>query len=152
MNDKDLFKRITDRIDSYRDAMIALQIGLCAIPAVGPENGGDGELLKANFLKKQLIKMGFKHFRHYDAQDERVTSKTRPNFVTTIDGRNKSKFVWIITHLDIVPPGEIKLWSHDPYSAYVKNGHLFGRGAEDNQQDMVASIFAAKAKIGRAHV
>ena len=145
MNDKDLFKRITDRIDSYRDAMIALQIGLCAIPAVGPENGGDGELLKANFLKKQLIKMGFKHFRHYDAQDERVTSKTRPNFVTTIDGRNKSKFVWIITHLDIVPPGEIKLWSHDPYSAYVKNGHLFGRGAEDNQQDMVASIFAARA-------
>jgi len=31
--------------------MIALQIDLSAIPAVGPENGGDGELLKANFLK-----------------------------------------------------------------------------------------------------
>lgn len=145
MIDKNLFRRITERIDSYRDAMIELQIGLCAIPAIGPENGGDGELIKADFLKNRLIEMGFKHFQHYNARDERVPSKTRPNFVTTIDGRNKSRLVWIITHLDIVPPGEIKLWSHDPYSAYVKNDHIFGRGVEDNQQDMVASIFAAKA-------
>ncbi|PKN70698.1 MAG: diaminopimelate aminotransferase [Deltaproteobacteria bacterium HGW-Deltaproteobacteria-12] len=145
MMNNNLFKRVTDRIDSYRDAMIELQIGLCAIPAIGPENGGDGELLKADFLKKRLIDLGFKNFQHYNAQDQRVTSGTRPNFVTIIEGQNKSRFVWIITHLDIVPPGEIKLWSHDPYSAYVKNGHLFGRGAEDNQQDMVASIFAAKA-------
>ena len=65
----------------------------------------------------------------------------------TIEGKNKNKFTWIITHLDIVPPGELRLWSHDPYSAYVKDGHIFGRGVEDNQQDMVASIFAAKAII-----
>ncbi|MEN6487532.1 MAG: hypothetical protein ABFD66_01410 [Smithella sp.] len=143
MIDKNLFQRIADRIDSYRDAMIELQIGLTAIPAVGPENGGDGELLKANYLKKRLIELGFTNFQHYDAQDERVSSKTRPNFFTTIDGRNKSSFTWIITHLDIFPPGELNLWSRDPYTAYIKDGHLIGRGVEDNQQDMVASIFAA---------
>ena len=27
----------------------------------------------------------------------------------------------------------------------MKDGRIFGRGIEDNQQDMVASIFAAKA-------
>ena len=144
---ENLFKRITERIDSYRQAMIDLQIGLCAIPAIGPENGGDGELLKADFLKKRLIDFGFKNFRQYDAPDNRVTAGIRPNFMTIIHGGNKSKFTWIITHLDIVPPGEIKLWSHDPYSAYVKNGRIFGRGTEDNQQDMVAAIFAAKAII-----
>src|SRR5271157_2742551 len=123
MFDKDIFQRITRRIDSYRDEMIELQIALSAISAVGPENGGDGELLKANFLKEQLRGMGFKNFRHYDALDKRVSSKKRPNFITTIEGKNKSRFIWLITHLDIVPPGEIKLWSHDPYKAYVKNGH-----------------------------
>jgi succinyl-diaminopimelate desuccinylase len=145
MFDKDTFQRIARRIDSYRDDMIELQIALSAISAVGPENGGDGELLKANFLKKRLLEMGFKNYRHFDAYDERVSSKTRPNLITTIEGKNKSRFIWLITHLDIVPPGEIKLWSHDPYKAYVKNGHIYGRGTEDNQQDMMASIFAAKA-------
>jgi succinyl-diaminopimelate desuccinylase len=147
MIDADKFKRITQRIDSYREAMIELQIALSATPAVGPENGGDGELLKANLLKDRLIQLGFKNFRHYDAKDKRVSSGIRPNFITTIEGKNKTRFIWIITHLDIVPPGELRLWSHDPYSAYVKDDHIFGRGVEDNQQDMVASIFAAKAII-----
>jgi len=147
MIDENIFKRISARIDSYRNEMIELQRGLCAIPAVGPDNGGDGEFLKANFLKEKLRELGFKNFKHYDAQDNRVKSGIRPNFITTIAGKNNSKCVWVITHLDIVPPGEIKLWSQDPYKAYVKNGYLFGRGVEDNQQDMVASIFAAKAFI-----
>jgi succinyl-diaminopimelate desuccinylase len=147
MIDENTFKKVAQRIDSYRDEMIELQIALCGHPAVGPENGGDGEFLKANFLKDRLLRLGFKNFRHYDAQDNRVSSGIRPNFVTTIEGKNKNRFVWIITHMDIVPPGELRLWSKDPYKAYVKDGHIIGRGVEDNQQDMVASIFAAKAMI-----
>ncbi len=147
MIDENLFRKAARRIDSYRDEMIALQIALSAHPAVGPENGGDGELLKANFLKDRLIQLGFKNFRHYDAKDSRVSSGIRPNFVTTLEGKNKDRFIWIITHMDIVPPGELRLWSQDPYKAYVKDGHIIGRGVEDNQQDMVASIFAAKAMM-----
>jgi len=147
MIDVEKFKKVSQRIDSYREAMIELQIALSAHPAEGPENGVDGELLKADFLKDRLAQMGFKNFRHYNAKDSRVSSGIRPNFVTTIEGENKNKFIWIITHMDIVPPGELRLWSHNPYEAYVKDGHVFGRGVEDNQQDMVASIFAAKAMI-----
>jgi succinyl-diaminopimelate desuccinylase len=147
MIDSDKFKRVSQRIDSYREAMIELQKALSAVPAVGPENGGEGELLKANLLEKCLQELGFKNFRHYDAQDKSVLSGIRPNFVTTITGKNKNRFIWILTHLDIVPPGEIKLWSSDPYKAYLKDGYIYGRGVEDNQQDMVASIFAAKALL-----
>lgn len=145
MINADKFKKITQRIDSYREAMVELQKALSAVPAVGPENGGEGELAKANLLQKCLQELGFKNFRHFDAEDKSVPSGIRPNFITTIEGKNKSAFVWIMTHLDIVPPGEIKLWSSDPYKVYVKDGHIYGRGVEDNQQDMVASIFAAKA-------
>lgn len=147
MIDEKIFKNISERIDSYREAMVELQTALSAHPAVGPENGGDGEWLKANFLKDRLTQMGFGNFRHYDAKDQRVSSGIRPNFVTTIEGKNKDRFIWIITHMDIVPPGELRLWSHDPYKVYVKDGHVYGRGVEDNQQDMVASIFAAKALL-----
>jgi succinyl-diaminopimelate desuccinylase len=50
-----------------------------------------------------------------------------------------------MTHLDIVPPGEAKLWSSDPYALVVRDGRLIGRGVEDNQQSLVASVFAAAA-------
>ena len=48
-----------------------------------------------------------------------------------------------MTHLDIVPPGELSLWHTDPYSVVEKDGRLYGRGVEDNQQGLVASVFAA---------
>ncbi|HDQ02972.1 MAG TPA: M20 family metallo-hydrolase [Deltaproteobacteria bacterium] len=142
-----LIKKIFKKIDSYRKAMIDLQIALTAAKAVGPENGGEGESHKAQVLKKYLKELGFTNFRHYDAPDKSVPAGFRPNFVTTIKGKNKNNFVWILTHLDVVPPGELKLWSRDPYQAYVQNGRIIGRGVEDNQQDMVASIFAVKAFI-----
>ncbi len=143
--DKELFSRICRRIDTYREDMIELQTLLTATPAVGPLNGGDGEMLKAQLLKERLIQMGFSDFRHYDAPDESVSSGWRPNFRAWLPGQNATRRLWIITHLDIVPPGELNLWSADPYKAHVKDNHIYGRGTEDNQQDMVASIFAAKA-------
>ncbi len=147
MIDETTFEKISRRIDTYRDDMIELQKALTAVPAVGPVNGGDGEMLKAQMLKKRLIAMGFTSFCHYDAPDDSVSMGLRPNFLTSLAGRNQSRKIWIITHLDIVPPGELSLWSSDPYMAYVKDNHIYGRGTEDNQQDMVASIFAAKAFI-----
>ena len=59
MIDENTFEKICRRIDTYRDDMIELQKALTAVPAVGPINGGDGEMLKAQLLKKCLIKMGF---------------------------------------------------------------------------------------------
>ncbi len=145
--DDQIFERISRRIDSYRNDMIDLQTALTATPAVGPLNGGDGEMLKAELLKKRLEQLGFTEFRHYNAPDETVSSGYRPNFYTQLQGQHPSKKIWIITHLDIVPPGELNLWSADPYKAYVRDGLIYGRGTEDNQQDMVASIFAARAFI-----
>jgi succinyl-diaminopimelate desuccinylase len=145
MMDEKIFEKISRRIDAYRDDMIDLQKALTAVPAVGPVNGGDGEMLKAQMLKKRLVEMGFTSFRHFDAPDETVSSGLRPNFLTSLKGNNETRRIWIITHLDIVPPGELNLWSADPYAAYVKDDCVYGRGTEDNQQDMVASIFAAKA-------
>ena len=52
MIDEEKFKRVSQRIDSYREAMIELQIALSGVSAVGPENGGDGELFKVRFIEK----------------------------------------------------------------------------------------------------
>jgi len=147
MTEQETFERIKRRIDSYKDEMVALQIALTAIPALAPENGGEGEEKKAHFLVQYLKEAGFKDVREYNAPDDRVPSGIRPNIVATLPGRNTEKTVWILTHTDVVPPGERAFWDRDPYEGYVKEGEVFGRGTEDNQQDLVASLFTAKAFI-----
>ncbi|MGZ3593925.1 MAG: M20 family metallo-hydrolase [Syntrophales bacterium] len=139
------FETIIRRIDSYKDAMIKLQIDLTAIPAMSPDNGGDGEFNRAKFISKCLTDMNFPNVVQIDAPDSRASSGVRPNLVATIPGNSPQNTVWIMTHMDIVPPGELKLWDEDPFKCYVKDGRVYGRGTEDNQQDLVSSIFAAKA-------
>lgn len=71
MIDEVLFEKVSRRIDQSRQDMIELQKALTAVPAVGPANGGDGEMPKALALKKRLVKMGFTIFRHFDALTRR---------------------------------------------------------------------------------
>lgn len=142
---KNIKERIFRRIDSYVADMIDLQIKLTAIPALSPDNQGTGETEKADFLHKYLIQSGFINIEEINAPDNRVPGGYRPNLLVHCPGKNIHRKVWILTHTDIVPPGEIGLWSEDPYKAYFKDGCVFGRGTEDNQQDLVASLFAAKA-------
>jgi succinyl-diaminopimelate desuccinylase len=63
--------------------------------------------------------------------------------VVTLPGKIGGSSFWIMTHMDIVPPGEASLWESDPYALVVKGDRLIGRGVEDNQQSLVASVFAA---------
>jgi succinyl-diaminopimelate desuccinylase len=145
MIDVGVFEQVKQRIEQYRDAMIQMQIELTAIPALSPDSGGQGEHEKARYLKVKLHALGFTSIQEINAPDRRVTSGMRPNILVTRPGRKSDKTTWILTHLDIVPPGEMAFWSEDPYKGYEKEGRIYGRGTEDNQQDLVASIFAAKA-------
>ena len=49
----------------------------------------------------------------------------------------------IIGHLDVVPEGTD--WTFPPFSATIKDGKIFGRGAIDDKGPVVASLYAMKA-------
>jgi succinyl-diaminopimelate desuccinylase len=139
-----VFQRICDRIDRSADDMIRLQAELTAIPALAPENGGNGEYRRARRLKEILEGFGFPPIREINAPDDRVSDGVRPNLVTLLPGQSDRR-VWVLTHMDIVPPGELSFWEGSPYELVVRGEKVFGRGTEDNQQDLVASVFALKA-------
>jgi succinyl-diaminopimelate desuccinylase len=46
-------------------------------------------------------------------------------------------------HTDVVPPGDAKLWRHDPFAAVIDNGALHGRGAADMKSAIAAFVTAA---------
>jgi len=122
--------------------MIKTQIDLCALKAISPDSEGEGEYDKAQYVKK-LVSFADK-VEEYDAKDERAKNGVRPNIVARIYGKDRSKAVWIMSHLDVVPEGDRSLWETDPFKAVVKDGKIYGRGVEDNQQAIVSSLFAAK--------
>jgi len=137
---------IFSEIERQREEMKETLMQLIRIPAIAPENGGEGEVHKAEKLMQILEPIGFDKIEQFNAKDERVPSGKRPNIVADYDGEITDKKLWIITHLDVVPPGEDSLWTvTKPFEPITKMDRIYGRGSEDNGQSLVASIFAVKA-------
>jgi succinyl-diaminopimelate desuccinylase len=145
MNSNGPFDKLASRIEQYRDEMVDLQMKLCAIPAIAPSSGGEGEAKKATFLCEWLKANGFVDIEVVKAPDLDAPVGYRPNILAYYRGRSQAKTIWVMTHMDVVPPGEMALWRGDPFKAWVEKGRIHGRGVEDNQQDLVASLFAVKA-------
>ena len=54
-------------------------------------------------------------------------------------------------HIDHVPPGNIRLWRYNPYSARIVDGKLYGRGSVD-MKSAVASMIASVPLISRREI
>ena len=48
-------------------------------------------------------------------------------------------------HIDVVPEGPAEMWTHPPYAAVVRDGWLYGRGANDMKAGVSAMVFAMDA-------
>ena len=141
----ELFQKITSRIDGYTDLAIDFQRRLTAVPALDPSSGGDGEGEKAKVLLKILEELGITDVTVYDTPDERVSNGVRPNIVARVPGADRSRTLWLMAHMDVVPAGDLEKWTSDPWTVRVQDGKIYGRGVEDNQQGLVASLCLAQA-------
>lgn len=57
----------------------------------------------------------------------------------------------ILTHTDVVSPGDLQDWCSDPFKACVRDGRLYGRGALDDKGMIIASLYAmwAVSELGQ---
>jgi succinyl-diaminopimelate desuccinylase len=145
--DKDLLRKLSKRVDSYRDDMVAFQKELTAVVALGPENQGEGEWKRARFLIEKIKSFGLSEITEYNSNDDRVPEGTRPNLVVRLAGEQRHPAVWVMAHMDTVPPGDMKQWDSDPFQVVEKDGKLYGRGVEDNQQGLVSALYAMRALV-----
>ena len=143
----DILEGVYKKIDSFRSEIIKMQRELTARPALGPENGGSGEHEKADYIKEQLLLLKPDTLFDIHAPDKRAANGYRPNLVAAWNGSQKKSAIWILSHLDIVPPGDLSLWKYDPYKMRVKGDTIVGRGVEDNQHGIVSSYFAVKGML-----
>lgn len=136
--------KVKEFLENSKSAMVALITRLTAIKSMAPENGGTGEMQRAKCLEEFLRNNGITDLTYYNAPDKRVTGGVRPNLVATIQGSTR-RVLWIISHIDTVPEGDISKWATPPFLATLKGNKLFGRGCEDNTQGLASAIFAVLA-------
>ena len=110
---------------------------LIRFPSVTPVDAG-----VMSFLEKKLKKLGFKtkilEFRE---------KNTKP--VKNLYARlgNKSPNFCYAGHLDVVPAGNLKDWTVNPFKPSIKKGHLIGRGANDMKSSIAAFVTAVSKFI-----
>ncbi|SHN62984.1 M20 family metallo-hydrolase [Desulfovibrio litoralis] len=146
-----MLNNILKYLDTTRERVIEIQSALTEKIAIGPENNGVGEQEKAKFLVDTLKKLGVNDITVYDSLDPRVPSGKRPNIVAKVnlvrDTTEKVKTLWVAGHMDVVPAGELSLWSSDPFKLKVDGDYIIGRGVEDNQQAITSALLATEALL-----
>ena len=111
---------------------------LIRIPSVNFGEGKGDERAVAAFVAKYLDSQGLK-------SEIIVTGQNRANVVAKLEGRDPSLPGLVVHgHLDVVPANAAD-WSVDPFSAEIKNGCIWGRGAVDmkNMDAMILAVIAA---------
>jgi succinyl-diaminopimelate desuccinylase len=134
-------------IEGYREEIIQLQKELTSRVALGPNNGGTGEHKKVEYLKMKLEELRPDQLEEIEAPDARAEKGYRPNLVARWQGEKGATTVWVLSHTDVVPPGDLASWDGDPYEIRVVGDKIIGRGAEDNQHGIVSSYLAVKAVL-----
>nr|WP_193387196.1 M20 family metallo-hydrolase [Vulcanisaeta moutnovskia] len=142
-----MYESISRKVDELRNEIINTLTHLISIPAVNPSYGGEGELEKANALLEIIRGWPFDEVKRIDAPDRRAKGGVRPNILAIYRGKDESAGkLWIVTHLDVVPPGDLSAWTvTKPFEPKIVGDKIYGRGTEDNGQSLVASLYAVKA-------
>ena len=132
-------EQIFQWIEGCGEEIIRFQKDLTSRVALGPENGGTGEHDKAQYLRGKVEGLNPDYMKEIRAPDERARKGYRPNLVARWNGQQRGPTIWVLSHMDIVPPGDLALWQSDPYEVTVEDDRITGRGVLDNQAAIVSS-------------
>ncbi|NDF12591.1 MAG: succinyl-diaminopimelate desuccinylase [Proteobacteria bacterium] len=106
-------------------------------PSVAPEDHG-----ALDVMEKALKPLGFKCTRlpFEDAKAARVE-----NLYARLGTSGKN--LCFAGHTDVVPPGDLSLWTTPPYAPEIRDGVLYGRGASDMKTAIAAWVVACAEYI-----
>ena len=67
----------------------------------------------------------------------------RTNVVGKIGAGGKS--IGFVSHMDVVPPGELDQWESDPFEPSIRDERIYGRGTLDDKGSFACAYSACKA-------
>lgn len=128
---------VLTRIDDAQ--LIAWVQELTRIPSVWRPERGEGELRAARWVEARCQEIGLEtHF------SEVVPG--RPN-VIALHKMAAGPTLMLEGHTDVVTEGDPAAWTDPPFSATIRDGRIYGRGANDMKAGVVCALVATKAIV-----
>ena len=122
-------------IPSIEDEVVSICQELIRIPSVNFGEGRGDEKAVAEYVVKSLAEVGI-------TAEIYESAPNRCNVIARIKGSDSSRPGLVVHgHLDVVPANADE-WSVDPFSAEIRDGMIWGRGAVDmkNVDAMILAI------------
>lgn len=71
------------------------------------------------------------------------------NVVVRVPGSDPRRALVLNAHMDVVSPGDLSAWQHDPYAGHEEDGRVYGLGASDDKGGIATSMAVAEAYTSR---
>jgi len=114
---------------------------LTRIPSVWHPESGCGEAEAARWVAEQCQAMGLE-------TTIEMVAPGRPNVIAILgDDDPERPTLMFEGHTDVVTEGDPALWTDPPFSATLREGRIYGRGANDMKAGLVCALQAIKALV-----
>ena len=122
--------------------LIAWVRALARIPSVWRPETGEGEEAAANWVAERCREIGLE--THVE-----LVAPGRPNVIAFLRGAQArpagGRMLMFEGHTDVVTEGDPAAWTDPPFSATLRGGRIYGRGANDMKAGLVCALIAIKA-------
>ena len=136
MISKESVSSVLKQID--REELVDLTARLVRINSVWDPAEGTNELLAAEMVRQWAKAEGF------DVIWDTV-APNRPNVIVKWPFGPGNRTLMFEGHTDVVTPGDISSWKHDPFGAGIVGKRMYGRGTSDTKGNLAAMMVAMKA-------
>ncbi|MCB0128669.1 MAG: M20 family metallopeptidase [Caldilineaceae bacterium] len=132
-----LEQRVLGQIDDTQ--LIQWVQELTRIPSVWRPERGEGEEAAARWVEARCREMGLE--THFE-----LVEPGRPN-VIALHQMGDGPTLMFEGHTDVVTEGDPAAWADPPFSATIRDGRIYGRGANDMKAGVVCALVATKAIV-----
>jgi succinyl-diaminopimelate desuccinylase len=133
-----LEQNVINRIND--DQLVGWVQELTRIPSVWRPAEGVGEEAAARWIETRCRDIGLEtHFEW--------AAPGRPNVIALHKTQPFGPTLMFEGHTDVVTEGDHSLWTDPPFSATIRNGRIYGRGANDMKAGLVCALIATKAIV-----
>lgn len=133
---QELIDQVQNAIDG--DELIKLTTDLVRINSVWDPVAGTSEQPVAEHVVRWARNQGF------EVQMDEV-APGRSNVIVTYPAGPGEGVLMFEGHTDVVTPGDVSAWTHDPFGAEIVDERMYGRGTNDTKGNLAAMLIAMAA-------